>query len=67
MRASLLYADTMVASDAILLIPDAGPPAWPLPPDAIMHPRSAGTFARAYRQLVGEGTPIATSDTRCFF
>jgi hypothetical protein len=56
MRASLLHADTMVASDAILLIPDAGPPAWPLPPDAIMHPRSAGTFARAYRQLVGEGT-----------
>ncbi len=34
----------------------AAPPAWPLPPGAITHPRSAGTFARAYRQLVGEGT-----------
>jgi hypothetical protein len=55
MRASLIHADTMVASDAILLIPGGGPPAWPLPPDAITHPRSAGTFARAYRQLVGEG------------
>ena len=58
MRASLIHADTMGASDAITLVGPggAGPPTWPLPPDAITHPRSAGTFARAYRQLVGEGT-----------
>jgi Amidohydrolase family len=53
MRASLIHADTMVASDAIVL--SAGAPTWPLPPGMITHPRSAGTFGRAYRHLVGEG------------
>src|SRR5262249_12895619 len=58
MRASLIHVDTMVASDAILLSGPggAGPPSWPLPPDTITHPRSAGTFARAYRYLVEEST-----------
>jgi len=56
MRASLIHADTMVASDAMPLSGPgaAGPPAWPLLPGAITHPRSAGTFGRAYRLLVGE-------------
>ena len=57
MRASLIHADTIVASDAIVLssVGVAGPPVWPLPPGVITHPRSAGTFGRAYRHLVGEG------------
>ena len=55
-RASLIHADTMVASDAM---PLSGPgsadaPVWPLPPGGVTHPRSAGTFGRAYRHLVGE-------------
>ncbi len=56
LRASLIHADTMVASDAMPLSgPGAGAaPAWPLLPGAITHPRSAGTFGRAYRHLVGE-------------
>ena len=57
MRASLIHTDTMVASDAMPLSGPgaAGAPTWPLPPGAITHPRSAGTFGRAYRHLVGEG------------
>jgi N-acyl-D-aspartate/D-glutamate deacylase len=56
MRTSLIHADTMVASDAMPLSGlSPGWTAWPLPPAAITHPRSAGTFGRAYRYLVGEG------------
>jgi len=55
-RASLIHADTMVASDAMPLSGPgaAGAPVWPLPPGGVTHPRSAGTFGRAYRHLVGE-------------
>ena len=31
--------------------PPADPQAWPLPPAAITHPRTAGTFSRALRLL----------------
>ena len=57
MRASLIHAGTMVASDAMPLsgLAASAAPAWPLPPGAITHPRSAGTFGRAYRILVGGG------------
>ena len=56
MRASLIHADTMVASDAMPLSGlGTGQAAWPLPPGAITHPRSAGAFGRAYRLLVGAG------------
>ena len=57
LRASLFHADTIVASDAIAPI-GLGPGAelaWPLPPTARTHPRTAGTFARSFRRLVGEG------------
>ncbi len=56
-RAALIHEDTMVASDAIPLtgISPAGDWAWPLPPGARTHPRLAGTFARSFRRLVGEG------------
>ena len=57
MRASLVHEDTMVASDAMPLtwLGPATDRAWPLPPSALTHPRTAGTFARSYRHLVGEG------------
>jgi len=35
--------------------PPADPLAWPLPPTAITHPRTAGTFSRALRLLTTEG------------
>ena len=57
MRAALTHADTMVASDAMPLT-WLGAPAdetWPLPPSALTHPRTAGTFARSFRRLVGDG------------
>jgi len=31
---------------------------WPLPPEAVTHPRTAGTFARALRLWRKEGTPL---------
>jgi amidohydrolase family protein len=54
LRAALFHQDTIVASDAIP--PPGSEWAWPLPPSARTHPRTAGTFARAYRRLVAEGT-----------
>src|SRR5262245_9053423 len=57
MRASLIHEDTMVASDAMPLT-WTGPAAdrtWPLPPTALTHPRTAGTFARSYQRLVVQG------------
>jgi cytosine/adenosine deaminase-related metal-dependent hydrolase len=58
LRAALFHKDTIVASDAIPLI-GLGPGsdwAWPPPTSARTHPRTAGTFARSFRHLVGEGT-----------
>jgi hypothetical protein len=60
---------TMVASDAMPLEwlngnPD--PRIWPLPPTAITHPRTAGTFARATRILTRElGYPVSEAVRRC--
>lgn len=50
----LMFPDSVIASDAMPLTwagaaPDPG--AWPLPPAARTHPRTAGTFARAIRML----------------
>jgi hypothetical protein len=63
LRRSLAFPDSIVASDAM-------PPlwtdtahmdvaAWPLPPEAVTHPRTAGTFARALRLWRQEGSPLA--------
>ena len=38
--------------------PPADPQAWPLPPTAITHPRTAGTFSRALR-LLTRGGPLS--------
>jgi N-acyl-D-aspartate/D-glutamate deacylase len=32
--------------------------AWPLPPEAVTHPRTAGTFGRALRLWRQEGAPV---------
>jgi cytosine/adenosine deaminase-related metal-dependent hydrolase len=62
LRRSLAFPDAIVASDAM-------PPmwtdtvgmdlaAWPLPPQAVTHPRTAGTFGRALRLWRREGAPL---------
>ena len=62
LRRSLTFPDAIVASDGM-------PPlwtdtermditTWPLPPEAVTHPRTAGTFARALRLWREEGAPL---------
>ena len=62
LRRSLEFADAIVASDAMppLWTDTAGMDvaAWPLPPAAVTHPRTAGTFGRALRLWRQEGAPL---------
>ncbi len=54
---ALAFPDAIVASDAMPLEwPDRREDtrAWPLPPGASTHPRTAGTFARSLRLMVRE-------------
>jgi N-acyl-D-aspartate/D-glutamate deacylase len=54
---ALAFPDSIVASDAMpVLLPSTAPDplAWPLPPGAATHPRTAGTFAKALRLMVRE-------------
>jgi cytosine/adenosine deaminase-related metal-dependent hydrolase len=56
---SLTFPGAVVASDAMPVTwtaPPDDPQVWPLPPAAITHPRTAGTFSRALRLLTREGT-----------
>jgi N-acyl-D-aspartate/D-glutamate deacylase len=56
---SLTFPGAVVASDAMPVTwtaPPDDPQVWPLPPGAITHPRTAGTFSRALRLLTREGT-----------
>jgi cytosine/adenosine deaminase-related metal-dependent hydrolase len=73
---SLLLADTAIASDAMpLLLPDdpatlpdaPAADAWPVPPEARVHPRSLGTYARTFRWLVRELGVLSLSEAvrRC--
>jgi len=68
LRRSLTFPDAIVASDGM-------PPmwtdttgmdvtAWPLPPAAVTHPRTAGTFARALRLWRQEGAPLVEAIRR---
>jgi hypothetical protein len=56
---SLTFPGAIVASDAMPVTwtePPRDPRAWPLPPTAITHPRTAGTFSRALRLMTrGDG------------
>jgi cytosine/adenosine deaminase-related metal-dependent hydrolase len=57
LRRALAFPGTIVASDAMPLEwPDRrhDTRAWPLPPGASTHPRTAGTFARSLRLMVRE-------------
>jgi N-acyl-D-aspartate/D-glutamate deacylase len=67
---SLDFPGAMVASDAMPLTwtgSQPEPTAWPLRPDAVTHPRTAGTFSRALRMLAGPGGPLGLTETlrRC--
>jgi N-acyl-D-aspartate/D-glutamate deacylase len=67
----LLFPGAVVASDAMPLTwkragtsagrePDPG--AWPLPPAAFTHPRTAGTFGRSLRLLTRDGGPAGLAE-----
>ena len=68
LRRSLTFPDTVVASDAMPPLwvggtrPDLAE--WPLPPEAVTHPRTAGTFGRALRLWREEGTPLVEAIRR---
>ncbi|MFI1585986.1 amidohydrolase family protein [Embleya sp. NPDC020630] len=54
---ALLHPSTVVGSDAMPLTWTNGEPdplAWPLPPTAVTHPRTSGTFAKVLRRYVRE-------------
>ncbi|MGH4001447.1 MAG: amidohydrolase family protein [Pseudonocardiaceae bacterium] len=69
-RRALLLRDTAIASDAIPFISPAGELVEgdrPMPPDAISHPRSTGTFSRFLRTMVRETGTLSLSEAvrRC--
>jgi hypothetical protein len=56
---ALEFPDTIVASDAMpVFFPDGSFESrhWPLPNGGATHPRTAGTFSKALRLMVGSGT-----------
>lgn len=57
---SLVFEDACIASDAMPLTWQGAPQpdAWPLPPGAFSHPRTAGTFAKSFRRLVSERAAV---------
>ena len=67
----LLFPGAVVASDAMPLTWSRGtapaPDAWPLPPEALTHPRTAGTFGRALRLLTRDAgsLPLAEALAKC--
>jgi hypothetical protein len=64
---SLLLDDTAIASDAMPLYGVPADDIWPVPPEARVHPRSLGTYARTFRWLVRElgVLPIDEAVRRC--
>ena len=62
LRRSLAFPNAIVASDGMppLWTDTTGMDltAWPLPPAAVTHPRTAGTFGRALRLWREEGAPL---------
>ena len=70
MMRSLTFPDSIIASDAMPLTWSGAAPHptdWPLRPDAVSHPRTAGTFSRSLRMLAGPGGPLGLTETlrRC--
>ncbi|MEU4579351.1 amidohydrolase family protein [Nonomuraea sp. NPDC023979] len=70
-RRALDFEDAAVATDAVpLLWREGGDPArrleWPLPPDAVTHPRTAGTYGRTLRLVREQGMlGLAEAVRRC--
>jgi hypothetical protein len=67
---ALAFPDAAVASDAIAPQWRSGvhdPLSWPLPPEVVTHPRTAGTFARTLRLLVRERSLLSLPEAvrRC--
>ncbi|MGH3584959.1 MAG: amidohydrolase family protein [Pseudonocardia sp.] len=67
---ALTFDDAAVASDASPLLWRGGDPdqmRWPLPPDVVTHPRTAGTYARTFWMLVRERglLDVAEAVRRC--
>jgi N-acyl-D-aspartate/D-glutamate deacylase len=67
----LLVPGAVVASDAMPLTwtraapsmsKEPDPDAWPLPPEAFTHPRTAGTFGRALRLLTRDDGPLQLAE-----
>lgn len=54
---SLLFPDTALASDAMPMAWSGTPQpgTWPLPPSAVNHPRTSGTYSRSFDLLVRGG------------
>jgi cytosine/adenosine deaminase-related metal-dependent hydrolase len=70
LQRALVFPDTAVASDAgspVWRTTPYDPMRWPLPPDAVTHPRTAGTYARALRVLVRESGALSLPEAvrRC--
>ncbi|GAA3446663.1 amidohydrolase family protein [Planomonospora venezuelensis] len=67
---ALLAPGTVVGSDAMPLTwtgARPGPMDWPLPPGAVTHPRTAGTFSKVLRRYVREtrALPLLEAVRRC--
>ncbi len=68
LRRSLAFEGAIVASDAMPLVSASGqldPAAWPPPPGAVTHPRTAGCFSRAMRLWREEGKPLLDALASC--
>jgi cytosine/adenosine deaminase-related metal-dependent hydrolase len=70
LRRALTFTDAAVASDASPLLwrgRQADQLLWPLPPEVVTHPRTAGTYSRTLRMLVREDGALSLSEAirRC--
>ncbi|MFI0465801.1 amidohydrolase family protein [Saccharopolyspora sp. 5N102] len=70
LKRALTFTDAAVASDAAPLLWRSSPRdplQWPLAPDVVTHPRTAGTFARSLRLLVRESGELSLPEAvrRC--
>ena len=62
LRRYLTFPGSVIASDAMPLTwiaADPEPDAWPLPPAAVTHPRTAGCYARSIRTLSRDGAGLS--------
>lgn len=67
---ALVFPDTAIASDGLEPVWRTTPQddlLWPLPPDVVTHPRTAGTYSRSIRSLWRESGALSLSEVirRC--